>query len=100
MGVNLSKIWRNRKLIFEGFWNFLFKKRKIEKIARKRMDVCRKCPEIDYVGTKCEVKGTHPCCGICGCSLAFKIRSIDEDNDCPMGYWNNNEVEDHEHYIY
>lgn len=83
----LKKIWTNRRLILKGVWNFLFKNRKVEKIARERLDICRKCPHMDSVGTMCDVAGTHPCCGICGCSLAFKIRSIDEDNVCPDGRW-------------
>jgi len=97
---SIKKIWTNRKQIFEGIKNYLFRRREIEEISRQRMNICMNCPEIDHEGTKCAAPGTQPCCGSCGCSLAFKTRSIDEDNDCPMGYWNNDEMIDNEHYIY
>ena len=29
--------------------------------------------------------GTQPCCGLCGCSLAFKTRSL--SSKCDIGKW-------------
>jgi len=49
------------------------------------MDICNACPFIDHTGDKCYVAGTQPCCGKCGCKLAWKTRSLssacgDEEN--------------------
>jgi hypothetical protein len=37
------------------------------------MDLCEKCK---YSDGDCEIKGTGPCCGACGCNLKFKVRSL------------------------
>ena len=39
----------------------------------------KECPNIDLNGTKCEVLGTKPCCGLCGCSLSLKTRSLSSE---------------------
>ncbi len=36
---------------------------------------------MDTTGLTCVITGTQPCCGICGCSLAMKLRSM--DSICP-----------------
>jgi hypothetical protein len=36
---------------------------------------------MDTVGTDCAVVGTQPCCAVCGCSLALKLRSL--ESECP-----------------
>lgn len=40
-------------------------------------------------GDGCMIPGTQPCCnkdlGGCGCSLAFKTRSL--SSDCPKLFW-------------
>ena len=36
-------------------------------------------------GTNCAAPGTQPCCSDCGCSLAFKLRSL--SSSCPKGHW-------------
>lgn len=81
----IRDIWRNRKKITEGFKNIVFKDEEVEQIASERLSVCQQCPHIDKSGDKCDVPGTKPCCGICGCSLALKTRSLtsrcaDENN--------------------
>ena len=81
----IKEIWKNRKLIFEGIWNTIFRKRYIEKVAAERMAICLKCDEIDYEGDSCAWKGTQPCCSLCGCSLELKTRSL--ASECPSGYW-------------
>jgi hypothetical protein len=83
--MDLRKIWVNRKLIWEGFLNATFRKPRIEAVANERYMICRQCKSCDFVGTKCEVKGTHPCCGECGCSLKLKLRSM--ESECPLGKW-------------
>ena len=45
------------------------------------MKICSTCPELDPQGSKCVITGTQPCCGVCGCSLAMKLRSM--DSECP-----------------
>ena len=80
------KIWDNRKEILEGIKNNTFKKEHIEQIAKVRNDICSDmCPHYDVKGVRCEVKGTGPCCGSCGCSLALKTRAL--SSKCPIGKW-------------
>jgi len=76
---SIRKIWNNRKAIIEGVWNNLFKKNYVEKIAAERNAICQNCYDYDILGTNCEVPGTQPCCGLCGCSLKFKLRSLSSD---------------------
>jgi len=85
--MELKKIWNNRKSIWNGLRNFIIKDPYVEAIARQRYNMCKGCPSYDYKGLKCEVPGTKPCCGECGCSLKLKVRSIDEDNVCPLNRW-------------
>jgi|TARA_R110000851_G_scaffold60969_3_gene140271 hypothetical protein len=83
--MNLKKIWENRKAIYEGIKNSVIRDKYVEDISAKRMLICEECPEIDLKGSKCEMPGTQPCCGNCGCSLAFKTRSL--SSECPIGEW-------------
>jgi len=80
--MNLKKIWKNRKQIYEGIKNATIRDEFVEDVAAKRMAICNECPSK---GNKCEVPGTGPCCNECGCSLAFKIRAL--STDCPLGEW-------------
>ena len=75
----LNKIWSNRTAILEGIKNSVFKDEHVEQIAAERMSICAECPDVDIDGSKCLVPGTHPCCGQCGCSLQFKLRSLSSD---------------------
>lgn len=72
----LGKIWENRHKIAEGIKNSIFKNEDVEKVAEERMKICAVCPDLDTGGTKCEIPGTQPCCGQCGCSLHLKLRSL------------------------
>jgi len=83
--MNLKKIWENRKQIYEGIKNSVIRDAFVEDVAAKRLLICNECSEIDLNGTKCEVSGTQPCCGNCGCSLAFKTRAL--STECPIGEW-------------
>lgn len=82
---NVGKIWENRKAILEGITNSVFKQEAVEAIAAERHSICESCPLFDATGEKCEVPGTQPCCGDCGCSLHFKVRSL--SSGCPKDYW-------------
>lgn len=69
----------------EGLLNSVIKKDDVEQIAKARMAICEECPHIDREGSKCFAPGTQPCCGKCGCKLAWKTRSLssscgDEEN--------------------
>ena len=83
--MDLKKIWNNRKAIYEGIKNSVIRDEYVEDVAAKRMAICNECPEIDKKGSKCEVPNTQPCCGNCGCSLAFKTRAL--SSECPVGEW-------------
>lgn len=76
MGSTIKKIWLNKDKIYEGIKNRIFKQEHIEEIARERLRACDSCPHVDKDGSKCEVPGTKPCCGLCGCSLSLKTRSL------------------------
>ena len=77
----LKTIWKNRKEIFEGFRNRVFYRPMIEEVAYNRMEICIGCDDIDYEGDKCMIPGTAPCCGVCGCKLSLKLRSL--ASECP-----------------
>jgi hypothetical protein len=82
MRNTLKLIWENRKQIVEGITNTIIRDETIEEISRLRYSICDECTSK---GRKCAVKGTSPCCNECGCSLAFKTRSL--SSDCPLGKW-------------
>jgi len=87
----INLLWKNKKHIFEGIKNNIFKKEHIEVIAAERMAICEsnKCKSYDSSGEGCIVSGTHPCCdernGGCGCSLMLATRALNKA--CPKGYW-------------
>jgi hypothetical protein len=70
------RIWKEKNKILEGIRNNIFKKADVEHVAAERMETCLTCPHIDTEGSKCMVPGTSPCCGLCGCSLSLKTRSL------------------------
>lgn len=78
----LKTIWKERKKILEGITNSVIRDSFVEKTSALRFEVCNECPSK---GKKCAVKGTAPCCNECGCSLAFKTRSL--SSECPLGKW-------------
>jgi hypothetical protein len=90
-------IFKNADKIVEGIKNNIFKKEHIEAVATDRFQVCIKCSLFDAVGTHCIAPGTQPCCSDCGCSLAFKVRSL--SSNCPKGYWDALTTEETEELI-
>jgi hypothetical protein len=83
--MSLIKIWKEKGKILEGIKNKVFKKEHIEQIYEERLKVCSSCEEVDDLGSKCVVRGTGPCCGLCGCSLGLKLRSL--ASECPANKW-------------
>lgn len=81
----IKNIWKNKWLILEGIFNYYFTRKKIKRVAMWRIEICESCPLIDIKGSKCEMPGTQPCCGDCGCSLAYKTHSM--SSACPRGRW-------------
>ena len=81
----LEKIWHNRKQIMEGIKNSVIRDAFVEKIAANRMELCNMCVRKDTKGSSCVMPGTQPCCNLCGCSLAFKTRSL--SSECPDLRW-------------
>lgn len=88
MGNKLKQLlgaFKNVNQIAEGIKNNIFKKEHYEAVATDRFQVCIKCSLFDAKGNDCLAPGTQPCCSDCGCSLAFKVRSL--SSECPKGYW-------------
>jgi hypothetical protein len=80
--LNLKEIWKNRKKILEGIKNSVLRDEFVETVAKERWAICKPC---ESNGDNCAVPGTGPCCGECGCSLGFKMRSL--SSDCPLNKW-------------
>lgn len=85
MAKSLREVWNSRKQIFEGIKNSIFTKDTVEKIAEERLAICTGCEHIDHHGDRCYVKGTTPCCGVCGCHLPWKVRALSEECPHPDG---------------
>lgn len=90
-------VFKNIDKIAAGIKNNIFKKEHIEAVATSRFQVCINCSLFDAKGTDCLVPGTQPCCSDCGCSLAFKVRSL--SSECPKSYWNSLVSEETEELI-
>jgi hypothetical protein len=78
----MDNVWKNREKILEGITNTLVKDQEIEKIAKERLDICHSC--VHHSTTTCAALIAE-CCGVCGCSLKFKTRSMSDA--CPKGKW-------------
>lgn len=65
--------------IVDGWGNWLesilgFGNADINKIAKKRLDICKECPNrVSFL------------CGVCKCPLATKSRSL--NTSCPLNKW-------------
>jgi len=77
--------FKNTPQIVEGIKNNIFKQEHVEAEAALRWAICKKCVYLDKLGDSCAAPGTQPCCSDCGCSLAFKTRSL--SSECPKGKW-------------
>jgi len=85
MKTSLKEIWKNRKQIVEGITNSVVKNEFVEHVSKLRMEICNTCDAKDNVGKECVIPGSQPCCTMCGCSLAFKTRSL--STSCPGKKW-------------
>lgn len=86
--MNIGKLLngvKNISQVYEGVKNKIFKREYVEQIADHRWQVCKECEHLDLKGNQCAAPGTQPCCADCGCSLAFKTRSL--ASACPKGKW-------------
>jgi hypothetical protein len=81
MKPDFKTIWKNKKEILAGIKNTVIKNQEIEKIAELRYSICKECPSFS---TDCKSLITE-CCGICGCSLNYKTRSL--KSSCPINKW-------------
>jgi hypothetical protein len=80
--MNLIKLWKARNQIMEGITNSIFTRADVEQIAAERQVICTACEHLDTTGESCIVHGSQPCCGKCGCKLAWKTRSL--SSECPL----------------
>ena len=71
--------------VYEGVKNSIWKDEYVEDIANDRYGTCAKCAMFDPKGLHCAMPKSQPCCASCGCSLAFKVRSL--SSGCPLGHW-------------
>ena len=86
--MNIGKLLngvKNISQVYEGVKNKIFKRDYVEQIADHRWQICRDCKHLDLKGNECAAPGTQPCCADCGCSLAFKTRSLAAS--CPKNKW-------------
>lgn len=75
----LKIAWINKHKIIEGVWATWFPSKYVEKIASKRIAICKQnlCGYYDPSGKhpKCFVSGTG-CCTACGCRSVYKTHSL------------------------
>lgn len=73
--------------IINGYWNMLFPKPSIEKLAKYRMSICNTCPHKGYYYfTLFKFKlWKISKCNRCGCVLNAKTRSLEAK--CPINKW-------------
>ena len=50
--MDLKKIWKNRKQIYEGIKNSVMRDDFVEDVSAKRMAICKECLEINLDGSK------------------------------------------------
>ena len=92
-----NTIYKQRFQILEGIKNNIFKRKHVEEIAAKRLELCKACDFLDLKGDSCIVPSTQPCCKECGCSLKLKVRSL--SSFCPINKWTSIVDDDDEELI-
>ena len=63
--------------IYDGWKNFIFENPSVEEEAKRRIGIC--------VENKCKKFNPSKTCGVCGCYMPAKARSI--KSKCPIGLW-------------
>lgn len=74
----LQKVWENKALIAEGFYNeYISSDKGIKDEIERRRAICRGCEYYDGTGTKeiIVVKG-QPGCLLCGCNITMLSASM------------------------
>ena len=79
------------KAIVQGFKNYVFPDKEIEKVALQRAAICAACPfavetklkQLLPDDTIKEIDGLK--CSDCGCILSAKLRQVFES--CPQNKW-------------
>lgn len=61
--------------IFEGWKNFTFPNADVEKVAKKRMEICVNCTNLNQ----------RNICRLCGCYMPAKVRS--PKSHCRIQKW-------------
>ena len=92
----LMTTYKNPKIKYEdivtGFSYLVVKDSAVEQLAKRRAEICSKCPLAQYNGKLntiiannevYEIKGMY--CSACGCALSAKVRA--ENEHCPKGKW-------------
>lgn len=82
-----KKFLKHRKEILNGIKNNIIPTKSVKFIAKYRMNICKQCEHYSKNENDCIVKGTEPCCKICGCSLDLKTYSL--SSFCPVNKWLN-----------
>lgn len=81
------------KSIYEGWKNFAFPSKEIEKMARKRAKICANCPHADpnhpfkaFTPEDNKIISISKLgCKLCGCLISAKVRAPLER--CPQKKW-------------
>lgn len=71
------------KGIMQGAFNSIFVREEIEKIADERINICRECPHDSESAKKLNPDLKNKLrpdehCGLCGCNLHMKTRSLSQ----------------------
>lgn len=61
--------------IFEGWKNYTFPNSRVEKEAKRRMEICINCPKLN----------PRSFCQLCGCYMPAKVRS--PRSQCRIKKW-------------
>lgn len=75
--MNIWEDGNNMKKIFDGIKNHIQGSQ--EELSATRMEICNSCEHkkpSEIIGDRC---------GLCGCVLKFKTKSV--DSTCPDGKW-------------
>ncbi len=79
--------------IIDGWKNYTFQNKEVEKLAHDRASKCANCPHAVY-GTYEKLMPDYSLkkvqgmkCSLCGCPLSTKLRSTAKDNKCDLNKW-------------
>ena len=64
--------------IIDGWTNYVFPNKEVEELAKRRITICTD-------KTICDKLKSNNKCGICGCYMPAKVRSV--KSSCPLKKW-------------